>query len=175
MTKEQKIQLVEKLTEKFKAHPNFYLTDAGGLSVSETNDLRRLCFESNVSMTMVKNTLIRKALERLDEDYTEVYEFLKAPTSIFFADAENPSIPAKVLRKFRKTSPRPVLKAAVIDTSVFKGDDQIKPLSELKSKEELIGEIIGLLQSPAKNVISGLKASGGKLAGILKTLAEKDA
>lgn len=174
MTKEQKIQLVQELTETFKEYPNFYITDAGGMSVAKMNELRGLCHKADIKLQMIKNTLIRKALENLDGDYSEVYDSLKLSSSVFFATAENPSIPAKVLKDFRKKNDKPVLKAAVIDTSVFKGDDQIKALAELKSKEELIGEIVGLLQSPAKNVVSALKSSGGKIAGILKTLSEKE-
>lgn len=174
MTKDEKQQLVEELTEKFKAYPNFYIADAGGMTVAQVNDLRRLCFKSDITMTMVKNTLIRKALEQLDGDYSEVYGSLKRPSSILFATEENPSVPAKVLKEFRKSGEKPSLKAAVIDTAVFVGDDQLKVLIDLKSKAQLIGEVIGLLQSPAKNVVSALKSGGGKLAGILKTLSERE-
>ncbi len=174
MTKDEKKQLVQKLTEKFKAYPNFYIADAGGLTVAEVSELRKLCFESDITMTMVKNTLIRKSLEQVDGDFSEVFEILKEPSSVFFTTEENPSVPAKVIEKFRKTAEKPLLKAAVIDTAVFIGDDQLKALSNMKSKAELVGEIIGLLQSPAKNVVSALKSSGGKLAGILKTLSEKE-
>ena len=174
MTKEQKIQLVQELTEQFKEYPNFYITDAGGMTVEQVNQLRGLCFKSDVKLRMVKNTLIRKALENLEGDFDEVYDILKQPSSIFFATAENPSVPAKVLREFRKKNEKPVLKAAVIETSVFKGDDQIKALAELKSKDELVGEVIGLLQSPAKNVISALKSGGSTIAGLLKTLSERE-
>ena len=174
MTKEQKIQLVKDLTEKFTEYPNFYITDAGGLTVAQVNELRGLCFKENIPMHMVKNTLIKKALENLEGDYSDVYEVLKEPSSIFFTNTENPSVPAKILREFRKKNEKPVLKAAIIETSVFKGDNQIKTLAEMKSKDELIGEIIGLLQSPAKNVVSALKSGGGKLAGIIKTLSERE-
>ena len=174
MTKEQKIQLVEKLTEKFKEYPNFYIADAGGLTVAETSELRQLCFDGNVQLQMVKNTLIKKSLENLDNNYEEVFDVLKKSSSIFFSTSENPSGPAKIIEKFRKTKEKPLLKVACIDSSVFIGDDQLKTLTSLKSKDELIGEIIGLLQSPAKNVISALKSSGGKLAGILQTLSERE-
>lgn len=174
MKKEQKIQVVKDLTEKFNTYPNFYITEAGGLTVAETNELRALCYEKGIPLQMAKNTLVKKALESLDGDYSEVYDQLKQSTSIFFAGAENPSVPAKLINKFRKKNDKPVLKAAVIDTSVFTGDDQLKMLAELKSKDELIGEVIGLLQSPAKNVISALKSSSGTLAGILKTLSERE-
>ncbi|WNJ16923.1 50S ribosomal protein L10 [Pontibacter sp. G13] len=174
MTKQEKIALVQELTEKFQEFPNFYIADAGGLTVAEMNELRQLCFESNVKLQVVKNTLIKKALDNLEGDYSEVYDVLNLPSSVFFVDAENPSVPAKLLKKFRESKDKPVLKAAVIETSVFKGDDQLKALADLKSKDELIGEIVGLLQSPAKNVISALTSGGGKLAGILKTLSERE-
>jgi large subunit ribosomal protein L10 len=174
MTKEQKIQLVENLTEKFKEYPNFYITDAGGMTVAETSELRQLCYDAGIQLQMVKNTLIRKSLEKLDDDYEGVYDSLKESSSVFFAKAENPSGPAKVIREFRKTNEKPLLKIACIESSLFKGDEQLKTLSDLKSKDELIGEIVGLLQSPAKNVISALKSSGGKLAGILQTLSERE-
>jgi len=174
MKKEQKIQVVKDLTEKFNTYPNFYITDAGGLTVAKTNELRALCHEKGIPLQMVKNTLVKKALENLEGDYSEVYDQLKEPTSIFFAGVENPSVPAKLINAFRKKNEKPILKAAVIDTSVFTGDGQLKTLSELKSKDELIGEVIGLLQSPAKNVISALKSGGGTIAGILKTLSERE-
>lgn len=174
MTKEQKIQFVKDLTEKFKTYPNFYLTEAGGLTVAETNELRALCYEKDIPLQMAKNTLVKKALENLEGDYSEVYDTLKQSTSIFFAGPENPSVPAKLINTFRKKNEKPLLKAAVIDSSVFKGDENLKMLSELKSKDELIGEVIGLLQSPAKNVISALKSGGSTLSGLLKTLSERE-
>lgn len=174
MTKTQKIQLVQDLAQKFRETPNFYLTDTGGLSVAEVNELRQLCFDAGLEMTMVKNTLIKKALEELDEDYSEVYDSLKLPTSIFFTTAEAASAPAKVIHEFRKKSEKPILKAAVIESAVYLGDDQIKALKDLKSKDELIGEIVTLLQSPAKNVISALNSGGATLAGLVKTLSERE-
>lgn len=173
MTKEQKIQLVQELVEKFREYPNFYLTDTSGLTVAKVHELRKLCFESGLEMTVVKNTLIRKALEQLGGDFEEVFTALKKPTSIFFTTTERASAPAKVIEKFRKTSDRPILKAAVIETAVYLGDDQIKALTELKSKEQLLGEIIGLLQSPAQNVLSALQSGGNTLAGLVKTLSER--
>lgn len=174
MTKEQKIKLVQELTETFKTYPNFYITDMGGLTVEKVGKLRRLCFEKDIKVQVVKNTLIRKALENLEGDFSEVYDSLKQQSSIFFTTSEAPSAPAKVIEEFRKSEEKPVLKAAVIETAVFTGDDQLKALTSLKSKAELIGEVVGLLQSPAKNVISALQSGGGKLAGILKTLSERE-
>ncbi len=174
MTKDQKLQLVKDLAEKFREFPNFYLTDTGGLTVAQVYELRKLCFESGLQMTMVKNTLIKKALEELDGDFSEVYPTLKEPTSIFFTTTERASEPAKVIEKFRKQSAKPILKAAVIETAVYVGDDQIQALKDLKSKDQLLGELIGLLQSPAKNVLSALQSGGSKLAGILQTLSERE-
>jgi len=176
MKKEDKYRVVAELTETFQTYPNFYITDTGGMSVAQMNDLRRQCFESDIKLQMVKNTLIRKALEQLEGDYSGVYDALKQTSSVMFASAENPSVPAKILKKYRKDakSEKPVLKAACIETSVFMGDNQLEALSSLKSKDELIGDVIMLLQSPAKNVIGALQSGGHKLSGILKTLSERE-
>lgn len=175
MTKDQKHQVVSELVEKFKEFPSFYVLNAGGMSVAQVNDLRRKAFESNIPVKAAKNTLIRKALEQLDDNYDELYPLLKDSSTLLFATAENPSAPAKMLKEFRANREKPVLKVACIDTAVFAGDDQLEILTVLKSKSDLIGEIVGLLQSPAKNVVSALKSGGGKLAGILKTLSEREA
>ena len=174
MTREEKGKVIEELVDKFKEHDSFYVTDAAGLTVAETNDFRRMCFEAGVEYGVYKNTLIQKALEQLDADYTEFFNsVLKGFSGIIFAK-EAANKPAKVLKDFRKSGgEKPMLKGASIDTDLFIGDEHLKMLSELKSKNELIGEIIGLLQSPAKNVISALKSSGGTIAGILKTLEER--
>jgi large subunit ribosomal protein L10 len=174
MTKTQKNEAIELLKEKFSQYDNFYLADSSSLSVEQVNNLRRVCFEKKVEMKVAKNTLVRKALESLNSDkYAGVFESLKGQTAIMFS--ENPKQPAVIISSFRKdaNTERPVLKAAFIDTDVFVGDDQLTALSQLKTKNELIGEIIGLLQSPAKNVISALQSGGNKLAGILKTLEER--
>lgn len=176
MTKEEKYAFVEELTEKFKEYPNFFITETGSLNAAEMYELRKLCFKNNVQLQMVKNTLIKKALEKLDGDYSEVYEILKQPSSIFFTDGENPNVPAKIIKEYRKKSSTdfPVLKAAVIDTAIFRGNDQLETLTKLKSKSELIGEVVGLLQSPAKNVISALSSGGQTIAGLIKTLQERE-
>ncbi len=173
MTKEQKVSVIEELTQKFNEGSFFYITDSSALTVEQVNNLRRLCFEKEIELRVAKNTLIRKAMEQSDKDFEGVYDALKGPTSIMFANVSN--APAKLIEEFRKNHEKPILKAASIDSDVFMGDDQLKVLANLKSKEELVGEIIGLLQSPAKNVISALSSAGGKIAGILKTLSEKDA
>jgi len=173
MNKAQKTQAIEDLKERFANSTFFYLTDASSLSVAQINNFRRLCFEQNVQMQVVKNTLVKKALESADEskNYAGLYDSLHGPTALLFCETAN--IPARILEKFRKANSKPVLKAAYIDASVYIGDDQIEVLTKLKSKEELIGEVIGLLQSPAKNVVSALKSGGSTIAGLLKTLEER--
>lgn len=175
MNKEQKVQLVEELAAKFEQYPNFYVADTGGLDVATVNDLRRDCFKKEIPMQVVKNTLIKKALEKLDGDYTEMYDAFKLHSAIFFAGEENPSGPAKVIKAFRKKSEKPVLKAASIEHSFFIGDEQLELLANLKSKNELIGEVITLLQSPAKTVIAALQSGGQTISGLVKTLSEREA
>ncbi len=172
MTKEQKSQYIEDLSAKLSDSGVFYLADTAELTVEKVNELRRKCFHNNIELKVVKNTLLQKALERIeDKDYSELYGVLAGPTSIMFAEVGN--APAKLIKDFRKKNDKPILKAAYIDESVYVGEENLDFLESIKSKEELIGEIVGLLQSPAKNVISGLKSGGGKLAGILKTLGER--
>lgn len=173
MNKTEKIAAVEELKDKFSSNNFFYLTDSSQLPVDQINALRRVCFEKDIEMKVIKNTLAIKALESIeDTDYSELYEALKGPTAVMFTNVAN--APARVIKEFRgKDGERPIVKAAYIDSSVYIGDDKLKALAALKSKEELIGEIITLLQSPAKNVISSLKSSGSTLMGILKTLEAK--
>jgi large subunit ribosomal protein L10 len=176
MTREEKAVVIDDLVQRFTDNSHFYITDASGMSVADTNDLRRLCFEKGVEYRVFKNTLIQKALERLDTDYTPFDDAVLRGLSGIMFSAENANAPAKLIKEFRKKSGNdsPILKGASIDTDLFIGDENLNTLSDLKSKAELIGEIIGLLQSPAKNVISGLQGAGGKLAGILKTLSERE-
>ncbi len=176
MTKEEKGAMIEELAEKFAATPYFYITDASGLNVAKTNELRRLCFERGIEYRVVKNTLISKALERLDTDYSSFDgTVLKGFSGVMFHD-ESGKVAAKLIKDFLKANKNSItLKGASVDTALFIGHDQLDTLLNLKSKQELIGEVIGLLQSPAKNVISGLQSGGNKLAGILKTLSERDA
>ena len=173
MTKTEKNEVIEVLKEKFGQYNNFYVTDTESLTVEQVSNLRRACFNQGVEMKVAKNTLIRKALESEPESkgFAALFEALHGPTTIMISD--NPKAPAKIIEEFRKTNERPLLKAAYIDTSVYLGDEQLKTLTELKSKEEMVGEIIGLLQSPARTLASQLKASGSKMAGILKTLEER--
>ena len=173
MHKDQKNEVIEILKEKFNQYNNFYITNTEALSVAQIGKLRRICFDKKVEMKVPKNTLIRKALEQIDaEKYSGVYESLNGVTALMFS--ENAKEPALIISSFRKDSKteKPVLKAAYIDSDVFVGNDQLEALTILKSKNDIIGEIIGLLQSPAKNVISGLNA-GGKLASLVKALEER--
>ena len=175
MTREEKGQIIEQLSAKFEENSNFYITDASGLTVEQINAFRQLCFTAGVEYGVYKNTLIQKALEKLDTDYTEFYDtVLKGFSGIIFSK-EAANTPAKVIKDFRKSGrEKPMLKGASIDTDLFIGEEHLKLLADLKSKNELIGEIITLLQSPAKNVVSALQSGGGKLAGIVKTLSERE-
>ena len=176
MTREEKSIIINDLVEKFSQNDNFYIMDASGMSVAQTNELRGLCFDKGIEYKVVKNTLIQKALEQMDTDYTPFEESVLRGFSGIMFSGENSNLPAKTIKEFRKKSgtESPVLKGASIDTDLFIGEENLNMLSTLKSKAELIGEVITILQSPAKNVISGLKGSGGKLAGILQTLSERE-
>ena len=172
MTREEKAKYIDDLAAQLAENNVIYLTDTAELTVETVNNLRRKAFNANVHMRVVKNTLLEKAMDKVeDKDFGELKGTLKGATSIMFAEAGNG--PAKLIKDFRKKEDKPILKGAWIEEAVFVGDDQLNALTEIKSKEELIGEIITLLQSPAKNVVSGLKGAGGKLAGILKTLEER--
>ena len=172
MKKEEKVVVISKITELLNKYPNVYVTDTSSLTVAKTNLLRRLCFNQGVKMLVAKNSLIQKAMEKNNtEAYSGLFEALKGTSALMFSEVGN--IPAKLIKDFRKKNPKPLLKGAYIDTAIFLGDNQLETLSSIKSKNELVGDIIALLQSPAKNVISALKSSGGKLAGILKTLSER--
>ncbi|HBK72553.1 MAG TPA: 50S ribosomal protein L10 [Flavobacteriaceae bacterium] len=171
MTKEQKSQVIDDLTSQLADNNTIYLADISGLDASSTSQLRRACFKANVRLAVVKNTLLTKAMEKSDKDFGELPEVLKGNTSLMISEISN--APAKVIKNFRKKSDKPVLKGAYIEDAIYVGDDQLDTLVNIKSKEELIGDIITLLQSPAKNVISALQSGGNTLSGILKTLSEK--
>ncbi len=171
MKREEKNQVIEQLKESIGSNPNFYFADTTSMTVEQINKFRRSAFEKGIKVSVAKNTLIRKALEANNIDVEELSPVLKGQTALLFSETAN--LPAKLIKDFRKEGERPVLKGAYIDSAVFIGDNQLDTLVKLKSKEELIGEIIGLLQSPAQNVISALQSSGNKLAGIVKTLSEK--
>ncbi|NNJ89968.1 MAG: 50S ribosomal protein L10 [Eudoraea sp.] len=171
MTREEKATVIQDLTAQLAESTTIYLADISGLDASTTSDLRRACFKANIKLSVVKNTLLSKAMEASDKEFGELPDVLIGNTSLMFSETGN--APAKLIKTFRKKADKPLLKGAFIEEAIYVGDDKLDTLVSIKSKEEMIGEIIGLLQSPAKNVISGLKSGGGKLAGILKTLSEK--
>jgi large subunit ribosomal protein L10 len=171
MTREDKNQAIDALTVKLNNANIFYLADIAGLDAQSSSDLRRNCFKSDVQIEVVKNTVLKNALEKADGEYAELYSALKGNTSIMFSKVGN--APAKIIKDFRKKSDKPFLKGAFIEESIYIGDENLDALVAIKSKEELLGEIVTLLQSPAKNVISALQSSGGTIAGIVKTLSEK--
>ncbi|MBT0608985.1 50S ribosomal protein L10 [Aequorivita echinoideorum] len=172
MTREEKSQVIETLTAQLADNSNIYLADISGLDAGTTSNLRRACFKAGIQLAVVKNTLLKKAMESSDKDFGELTGILKGNTSLMFSETGN--APAKVIKEFRKKSDKPLLKGAYIQESIYVGDNQLDSLVELKSKDELVGEIIGLLQSPAKNVISALKSGGSTIAGLVKTLSERE-
>lgn len=173
MNRVEKQQAIDAIAEKLSSANVFYLADTSQLDASNTSNLRRQCFNKNIQMTVVKNKLLQKAMEQIEgKDYSEMYNVLAGPTAIMISEVGN--APAKLIKDFRKKNERPILKAAYIEESIYIGDDQLDALCDIKSKEELLGEVIGLLQSPAKNVISALKSSGSTIAGLVKTLSERE-
>jgi large subunit ribosomal protein L10 len=174
MNREDKNQAIEDLAQQLSQNNVVYLADVAEMTVENSNKLRRLCFNREVSLKVVKNTLLRKAMEKVeDKDFSEMYDVLKGNTSIMFSEVGN--APAKLIKEFRKKQDKPVLKAAYVEEAIFIGDDKLDALTELKSKEELIGDVIMLLQSPIKNVVSGVSSSaGGNIAGLLKALEERN-
>lgn len=172
MTREEKAKYIDDLAAELSEANIFYLADTAELTVDVVNNLRRRCFQSNIRMRVVKNTLLQKAMDRVEgRDFGNLGETLSGPTSIMFCEVAN--VPARLIQDFRKKSEKPILKGAYVEEAIFVGDNQLETLATLKSREELIGDIIGLLQSPAKNVVSGLTGAGSKIAGILKTLEER--
>ncbi len=172
MTKEEKGIIIDRLVGYIEAQPNFYITDAEGLNAQKTADLRRLCFQSNVRMVIVKNTLLRIALERIGLAQEELVSTLTGTTAVLFSDVVN--APAKLIKEFSKVSPKPQLKSAYVQECIYIGKESLDSLVNLKTREELIGDIIAMLQSPARNIISALQSGGGgKIAGIVKTLEER--
>jgi len=171
MNKEEKNSMIASLDGMLKENKNFYLADISGLTAEQSGALRRLCFKREVSLQVVKNTLLKKAFEKNDTDFSDLYSILVGNTSIMQAEASNGA--AKVIKEFRKKNDKPILKAAYLEESLYIGDENLSALADLKSKEELIGDIIVLLQSPAKNVIASLQSGGNKLSGIIKALQDK--
>ncbi len=171
MTREEKSQVIQDLTAQLAETPSIYLTDISGLNALDTSNLRRACFKANIKLMVVKNTLLAKAMEASDKDFGELPTVLKGNTSILLSETGN--APAKVIKDFRKKNEKPILKGAYVEESVYVGDENLDALVSIKSKEEVIADVIALLQSPAKNVVSALQSGGNKLSGILKTLSEK--
>ena len=171
MRKEDKQILIDSILSKLKACPNFYLTDVTDLNAEKTSQLRRQCFNSGVKMIVVKNALLHKAMTQMDKDYESLYDVLKGSTALMLCETGN--APAKLIKNFRKTNDRPILKGAFIEECCYIGDDMLDTLCNVKSKNDLIADVIALLQSPMKNIISGLQSGGHKLSGILETLSER--
>ncbi len=172
MKKQDKTLLIDALAERISSSDFFYLTDISDLNAEQTSDLRRLCFKRNIKLLMVKNTLLKKALEKSPKDYSEIYDILKGTTSLMFS--EIPNDPAKLIKEFRRSSERPILKGAFVQDIAIIGDDKIDFLINIKSKNELIADIIFSLKSPMMNVISALNSGKHTLAGVVKTLQEKN-
>ena len=173
MQKELKVSIVDELTETLSKSGVFYITDTADLNAESISNLRRICFKSDIELRVVKNTLLKKAFEQVeDRDYSEFYDLLKGPTALMISETGN--APAKVIKDFRKKHDKPILKGAWVEEAIYIGDDQVEALVNVKSKEELLGEIITILQSPAKNVVSALQSSGSTIAGLVKTLQERE-
>ncbi|MPQ47380.1 50S ribosomal protein L10 [Marinifilum sp. N1E240] len=172
MKREEKIQIIDSLTEEINASNHFYLTDISEMNAEDTSALRRACFEKDIKLVVVKNTLLRNALERAEGEFEGLNDVLKGATSLMLTDTGN--LPAKLIKEFRKGHDKPILKAAYVEESIYVGDNELEALSTIKSKEELVGDIVALLQSPIKNVISSLESGKNILAGVVKTLSEKE-
>lgn len=172
MRREEKSDIINSLAETLKEYSHFYLTDTAQLNAADTSDLRRKCFENQIKLVVVKNTLLKRALEQAGLEYGELVSVLKGSTAVMFSN--NGNTPAKLIKEFRKSHPKPLLKGAFIEESVYVGDNLLDTLVALKSREELIADIIMLLQSPAKNVISALQSGGSKIHGVLETLSKKE-
>ncbi|MBU0764288.1 MAG: 50S ribosomal protein L10 [Bacteroidetes bacterium] len=172
MNREEKNAIINSLTEKINRYNHFYLADISELNADDTSKLRRKCFEKNISLVVAKNTLLKLALEKAEGNYEQLYYVLKGATSVMFV--ENASVPGKLIKEFRKDHDKPLLKGAYVEESIYVGDEFLDVLATMKSKEELIADVIALLQSPVKNVISALKSGGHIIAGIVETLSERE-
>ncbi|MDR0565552.1 MAG: 50S ribosomal protein L10 [Prevotellaceae bacterium] len=173
MKKEEKLVIIDRLAEQLKETPHFYLTDISTLNAEKTTGLRRKCFEKQVKLVVVKNTLLRKALEKIGFAEADIFSVLTGSTSVMFADEA--SVPAKLIKEFRATGDKPVLKAAYVQESLYVGDGMLDELVNIKSRTELIGDIVALLQSPAQSVIAALQSGGHTLSGLVKTLEARAA
>ena len=172
MRREEKIAIIDSLTEKLKEYSHFYLTDTAQLNAADTSDLRRKCFNNDIKLIVVKNTLLKRALEQTGVNFEELFPVLEGTTSIMFSNTGNG--PAKLIKEFRKKHDKPVLKGAYVQESVYVGDNMLDALVSVKTKNELIGDVIFMLQSPAKNVISALQSGGNKIHGVLETLSKRE-
>jgi large subunit ribosomal protein L10 len=173
MRREDKNVIIDKLSEQINQYPHFYLADTSTLNAADTSNLRRKCFDKEIKLVVVKNTLLRKALERCEKaDFSPLFDTLNGSTSVMFTEVGN--VPAKLIKDFRKTKDRPVLKAAFVEESFYIGDNQLEALATLKSKNELVADVIALLQSPVKKVVSQLQSAPNTLAGVVKTLSERE-
>jgi large subunit ribosomal protein L10 len=171
MRRDEKTVIIESLAEKLKEYSHFYLTDTAQLNAADTSDLRRKCFNNDIKLIVVKNTLLKRALEQTGVNFEELFPVLKGTTSIMFSNTGNG--PAKLIKEFRKKHDKPVLKGAYVQESIYVGENTLDSLVSVKTKQELIGDIIMLLQSPAKNVVSALQSGGTKIHGVLETLSKK--
>ena len=172
MRQEEKNAIIDSLADRLKEYSHFYLTDTAQLNAADTSALRRKCFENDIKLVVVKNTLLKRALKQTDVNFEELFPVLKGTTSIMFANTGN--LPAKLIKEFRKKHDKPVLKGAYVQESIYIGDNMLETLVTLKTKDELIGDVILLLQSPAKNVVSALQSGGNKIHGVLETLSKRD-
>ncbi|MBM3434613.1 MAG: 50S ribosomal protein L10 [Bacteroidetes bacterium] len=173
MRKDEKNQLIDAITEQLNNNSTIYIADTSELNAEDTSNLRRLCFKKDIKLMVVKNTLLKRAMEKSNKNLDELYAVLNGPTSLMFSDTGN--APAKLIKEFRKKSERPYLKGAYVEEVSYLGNDQLEMLINIRTKNELIADVIALLQSPAKQVVSGLQSGGQKLTGILKALSEKAA
>ena len=172
MTREEKSKVIKRLTAELADNTNIYMTDVSGLNAVQTSSLRRACFKANIKLSVVKNTLLSKAMETSDRDFGDLNQVLVGNTALMYSEIGNS--PAKLIKAFREKADKPLLKGASIEDAVYLGDDQIKALCNIKSREELIGEVISILQSPAKNLISALQSGGATISGVLKTLSDRN-
>lgn len=172
MKRDQKSQIIDEIAKDLADYSHVYVTDISGFTVSTVNQLRRACFKRDIKLKVVKNTLLKRAMEQSEADYSELYPTLNGATSIMLCNTGN--VPARLIKEFRVKNAKPIIKAAFIEESTYIGDEQLETLCNLKSHDELVGDLIGLLQSPARNVISALQSGSQKLAGIVKTLSEKE-
>lgn len=172
MRREDKNVIIDNLVTDLKEAKHFYLADISELNAEQTSNLRRKCFENQIRLMVVKNTLLQKAMEKSGGEFDEFYDVLKDATSIMFCETGN--APAKLIKEFRKSMDKPILKAAFVEESIYIGDNQLDSLSTIKSKEELLADLLTLLTSPATSLASALSSSSSKMAGALKTLSEKE-